>query len=58
MNTLQNWNHKTEWKTEADKINAYLQAYPNIGTITRKGKVVYYVTSPEYREASHPSQLI
>ena len=53
-----NWSYKTEWKTEADKTTAILEAYPLIGTLVKKGKTVYYTTQPEYKESTDPRNLI
>jgi len=36
----------------------FLAKFPQIGVLTRNGKTIYYVTSPFYREAHHPLELI
>ena len=39
-------------------IQQILVTYPNIGTLTRKGRTIYYVNWPVYREAYHPIELV
>jgi hypothetical protein len=39
-------------------IAACLAANPQIGVLMRNGKHVYYVNSPEYREAQYPQGLL
>lgn len=36
---------------------ATLAANPHIGVLSRNGSPVYYVTTPEYREAADPRTL-
>lgn len=35
----------------------FLNLNPQIGTLNRSGKTIYYVTAPVYREADHPLDL-
>jgi hypothetical protein len=39
-------------------IAQFLIANPQIGVLNRKGKTVYYICTPHYREAHHPLELI
>ena len=39
-------------------IQQLLDSNPTIGMLNRKGKIIYYVTLPVYREAYHPVDLI
>ena len=42
---------------EENRVAAILQANPQIGVLIRKGKSVYYINWPTYREARDPADL-
>ena len=42
----------------SNSIAVCLHKNPHIGVLIRKGKPVYYVNFPEYKEAQYPQDLI
>jgi hypothetical protein len=42
----------------AAAIAETLRQHPEIGQLTRRGRPVYYVTAPAYREAADPLELL
>lgn len=44
---------------ERDRDNAEFAAmYPHVGVLTRRGRPVYYVNTPAYRESADPRALV
>jgi hypothetical protein len=41
----------------ADAVAAEVAAMPHIGKLIRKGRTVYYVNAPLYRESENPRDL-
>ncbi len=45
-------------RAERERIEAILRDNPEIGVLIRKGKPVYYVNQPVYREHRDPAALV